>query len=70
MDANDDKINSVVALGRQLIDENNYASDKIQQKADSLEDRWHLQLLILLLLWASAFVSFLRAKAATAFSAS
>ena len=39
MDANDDRINSVVALGRQLIDENNYASDKIQQKADSLEDR-------------------------------
>lgn len=39
MDANDDRINSVVALGRQLIAENNYASDKIQQKADSLEDR-------------------------------
>jgi len=39
MDANDDRINSVVSLGRQLIVENNYASDKIQQKADSLEDR-------------------------------
>ena len=39
MDANDDRINSVVELGRQLIAENNYASDKIQQKADSLEDR-------------------------------
>jgi len=39
MDANDDRINSVVTLGRQLIEENNYASDKIQQKADSLEDR-------------------------------
>jgi len=39
MDANDDRINSVVALGRQLIAENNYASDKIQQKTDSLEDR-------------------------------
>jgi len=39
MDANDDRINSVVALGRQLIAENNYASDKIQQKADSLDDR-------------------------------
>jgi len=42
MDANDDKINSVVALGRELIAENNYASDKIQQKADSLEDRYVL----------------------------
>jgi len=41
MDANDDRINSVIALGRQLIEENNYASDKIQQKADSLEDRWY-----------------------------
>jgi len=39
MDANDDRINSVVDLGRQLIAENNYASDKIQQKADSLDDR-------------------------------
>jgi len=39
MDANDDRIHSVVALGRQLIAENNYASDKIQQKTDSLEDR-------------------------------
>jgi spectrin beta len=39
MDANDDKINSVVKLGRELIGNNNYASDKIQQKADSLEER-------------------------------
>ena len=54
MDANDDRINSVVALGRQLIAENNYASDKIQQKADSLEDRWRsycLTELIVLLQW-------------------
>jgi len=41
MDANDDRINSVVELGRQLIAENNYASDKIQQKTDSLENRWN-----------------------------
>jgi len=39
MDANDDKINSVIKLGRDLIGRNNYAADKIQQKADGLEER-------------------------------
>ena len=40
MDANDDKINNVVTFGRQLIADNNYAADKVQQKADSLQERW------------------------------
>ena len=51
MDANDDKINSVVSMGRELIDANNYAAEKIQQKVDSLEERsverfWHLMSLL------------------------
>lgn len=39
MDANDDKINSVVTMGRDLLADNNYAADKIQQKADALQER-------------------------------
>lgn len=39
MDANSDKISSVVSVGRELINDNNYAADKIQQKADALEER-------------------------------
>lgn len=39
MDANDEKINNVISLGRELVGNNNYAADKIQQKADSLEER-------------------------------
>ena len=39
MDANDEKINSVQHLAHQLINDNHYAADKIQRKADSLQER-------------------------------
>ncbi|XP_076252536.1 spectrin beta chain isoform X3 [Rhynchophorus ferrugineus] len=39
MEANDDKINSVVEFSRRLCDENHFASDKIGKRADNLDER-------------------------------
>ncbi|XP_070577536.1 spectrin beta chain, non-erythrocytic 1-like isoform X2 [Ptychodera flava] len=39
MDANDDKINSVINFGNRLCDENHYASDKIFKKCENLDER-------------------------------
>lgn len=39
LDANDEKINEVINLAKKLISENNYAADKLQLKADTLQDR-------------------------------
>lgn len=39
LDANDEKINGVLNLGQTLIKDNNYNSDKIQQKVDSARER-------------------------------
>ena len=40
MDTNDDKINNVLQFSSRLIDENHYAGDKIQEKAEALKERW------------------------------
>ncbi len=40
MDANDEKINNVLQFAQRLTDENHYASDQIQQKADNINDRY------------------------------
>ena len=50
MDANDDKINAVVQFGQRLQEEGNFASDKIQQKTDSLQERLIAIMIILFLL--------------------
>lgn len=42
MDANDEKINSVLTFANRLIDENHYAADKVQQKADNISERQKL----------------------------
>ena len=39
MDANDEKINNVLQFAQRLIDENHYAADKVQQKADNINER-------------------------------
>ncbi|XP_043911085.1 spectrin beta chain, non-erythrocytic 1 [Protopterus annectens] len=39
MDANEEKINAVVETGRRLVSDGNIYSDKIQEKADSIDDR-------------------------------
>ncbi|XP_071055816.1 spectrin beta chain isoform X5 [Onthophagus taurus] len=39
MDANDDKINTVVQFSRRLCDENHFASDKIAKRADAIDER-------------------------------
>lgn len=39
MDANDEKINNVLQFAQRLIDENHYAADKVQQKAESINER-------------------------------
>lgn len=41
MDANDDKINAVVETGRRLVSDGNINSDKIQEKVDSIDDRYN-----------------------------
>lgn len=40
LDANDEKINAVVNFAQRLMEENHYAADKIQQKADTLQQRY------------------------------
>ncbi|XP_026313733.1 spectrin beta chain isoform X3 [Hyposmocoma kahamanoa] len=39
MEANDDKINSVVQFANRLVEERHFDADKIQRKADSIEQR-------------------------------
>ena len=39
LDANDEKINEVVNTAEELIRDNNYAADKVQQKSDALQER-------------------------------
>lgn len=40
MEASEDKILGVVETGRRLVGENNTNADKIQEKADSIGERW------------------------------
>ncbi|XP_022091369.1 spectrin beta chain, non-erythrocytic 1-like [Acanthaster planci] len=39
MDTNDEKINSVLSFGQRLCDENHYAADKINKKAENIDER-------------------------------
>lgn len=39
IDANDEKINEVLNSGQNLIKDNNYAADKVQQKCEALSER-------------------------------
>lgn len=41
MDAHDDKIKEVKAIGDKLIAENHYASEKIKHRTDTIIDRQH-----------------------------
>lgn len=43
MDANEEKINAVVETGRRLVSDGNINSDKIQEKVDSIDDRYNVQ---------------------------
>ncbi len=40
MEANEEKINGVVESGRRLISDGNTYADKIQEKTDSIQERW------------------------------
>ena len=40
MQTNDDKINQMMQFADRLNDENHYASDKITEKARSIDERW------------------------------
>uniref|UniRef100_A0A2K6GVL5 Spectrin beta chain n=1 Tax=Propithecus coquereli TaxID=379532 RepID=A0A2K6GVL5_PROCO len=40
MDANEEKINAVVETGRRLVSDGNINSDRIQEKVDSIDDRY------------------------------
>lgn len=40
MDANEEKINAVVETGRRLVSDSNISSDRIQEKVDSIDDRY------------------------------
>lgn len=39
MDANDEKINNVLQFAHRLIEDNNYAADKINKKAENINER-------------------------------
>lgn len=39
MDANDEKINSVITFAQKLCDDNHFASDKIHKKAENISER-------------------------------
>lgn len=43
MDANEEKINAVVETGRRLVSDGNINSDRIQEKVDSIDDRYSVQ---------------------------
>lgn len=49
MDANEEKLNAVVETGRRLVSDGNINSDKIQEKVDSIDDRYH---------WLRTFMDF------------
>ena len=40
LDQHDEKVNHVVNLADQLIENEHYASDKIKDKIDSIKERW------------------------------
>lgn len=40
MDANEDKIDGALQSGQRLVDSNNLYSGKVQDKMDSIKDRW------------------------------
>lgn len=40
MDANEDKIDGALQSGQRLVDGNNLYAEKVQDKMDSIEDRW------------------------------
>lgn len=40
MEASEEKINGVVESGRRLVSDGNANADKIQEKADSIQDRY------------------------------
>lgn len=40
MEANEDKIDSTLQGGQRLVDSNNLYSGKVQDKMDSIKDRW------------------------------
>lgn len=42
MDANEEKINAVVETGRRLVSDGNINSDRIQEKVDSIDDRYSI----------------------------
>uniref|UniRef100_A0A452UPE7 Spectrin beta chain n=1 Tax=Ursus maritimus TaxID=29073 RepID=A0A452UPE7_URSMA len=46
MDANEEKINAVVETGRRLVSDGNINSDRIQEKVDSIDDRYASELLM------------------------
>ena len=39
MDANDEKINAVLQFAQRLMEESHYAADKIQKKAEAINER-------------------------------
>ena len=39
MDANDEKINAVITFATRLMEENHYATEKIQKKAEGINER-------------------------------
>lgn len=43
MDANEDKIDGALQSGQRLVDSNNLYSGKVQDKMDSIKDRWVFQ---------------------------
>lgn len=43
MDANEEKINAVVETGRRLVSDGNINSDRIQEKVDSIDDRYSVR---------------------------
>lgn len=46
MDANEEKINAVVETGRRLVSDGNINSDRIQEKVDSIDDRYGVRRLL------------------------
>lgn len=43
MDANEEKINAVVETGRRLVSDGNINADRIQEKVDSIDDRYSVR---------------------------
>ena len=51
MDANDEKINQMIQFSQRLADDNHYASEKITEKAQSIDERWDLLSCFDLICW-------------------